>query len=60
MFEVSGEGPHLEAGEVSQVMQALDVVIVLKARRLNGHRPVIVKGAERNAGKKWRREELPG
>ncbi|KAK3874340.1 hypothetical protein Pcinc_020727 [Petrolisthes cinctipes] len=49
MFEVCGEGPHLEASEVSQVMQALDVVIVLKPRRLDGRRLVVVKGAERNA-----------
>nr|XP_045617560.1 protein bicaudal C homolog 1-A-like isoform X6 [Procambarus clarkii] len=40
----------VDSAEVSQIMQTLDVNIIIKNKRLDGRRPVIIKGAERNAG----------
>ncbi|XP_076045895.1 protein bicaudal C isoform X2 [Oratosquilla oratoria] len=49
MFDLMPETTY-DPNEVSQVMQALDVHIVVKNRKLDGRRPVIIKGAEKNAG----------
>ncbi|XP_069954245.1 protein bicaudal C homolog 1 isoform X5 [Cherax quadricarinatus] len=40
----------VDSNEVSQIMQTLDIHIIIKNKRLDGRRPVIIKGAERNAG----------
>lgn len=40
----------VDSAEVSQIMQTLDVNIIIKNKRLDGRRPVIIKGAEKNAG----------
>ncbi|KAK8397108.1 hypothetical protein O3P69_004646 [Scylla paramamosain] len=42
-------GSTMEMPEVAQMMQVLDVQIVMKSCRMDGRRPVVVKGAERNA-----------
>ncbi|XP_071538268.1 protein bicaudal C homolog 1 isoform X4 [Panulirus ornatus] len=40
----------LDSAEESQIKQTLDVNIIIKNKRLDGRRPVIIKGAEKNAG----------
>lgn len=46
----------VDSSEVAQIMQTLDVHIIIKNKRSDGRRPVIIKGAEKNAGKEldWR------
>lgn len=41
----------VDSSEVAQIMQTLDVHIIIKNKRSDGRRPVIIKGAEKNAGK---------
>lgn len=40
----------VDSSEVAQIMQTLDVHIIIKNKRSDGRRPVIIKGAEKNAG----------
>lgn len=50
MFDLMPE--HLvDASEVSQIMQTLDVMIIIKSKRLDRRQSVVIKGAEKNAGK---------
>ncbi|XP_045126469.1 protein bicaudal C homolog 1-B-like isoform X2 [Portunus trituberculatus] len=48
MFDLQ-PGSTVEVPELSQMMQLLDVQIVMKSCRMDGRRPVVVKGPERNA-----------
>lgn len=48
MFDLLPGNP-MEVAEVAQMMQILDVQIVMRACRVDGRQPVVVKGAERNA-----------